>query len=107
MKVLRAKLYEREVEERSAKASEIAAEKKELGWGSQFRSYVLHPYKMVKDSRTGVEIGQPGRGAGWGPGGFRGGIPDGGAPPDERRGIATGRPQKKPLTGDDRGTAFF
>ncbi len=59
MKVLRAKLYEREVEERSAKASEIAAEKKEIGWGSQIRSYVLHPYKMVKDLRTGVESGNP------------------------------------------------
>jgi len=59
MKVLRAKLYEREVEERNAKASEIAAEKKEIGWGSQIRSYVLHPYKMVKDLRTGVESGNP------------------------------------------------
>lgn len=59
MKVLRAKLYEREVEERSAKASEIAAEKKDIGWGSQIRSYVLHPYKMVKDLRTGVESGNP------------------------------------------------
>lgn len=59
MKVLRAKLYEREVEVRTAKASEIAAEKKEIGWGSQIRSYVLHPYKMVKDLRTGVESGNP------------------------------------------------
>ncbi|MDD2856810.1 MAG: peptide chain release factor 2, partial [Desulfuromonadaceae bacterium] len=57
MKVLRAKLYERELEERRDKASEIAAEKKEIGWGSQIRSYVLHPYKMVKDLRTGVETG--------------------------------------------------
>ena len=59
MKVLRAKLYEREVAERKDKASEIAAEKKEIGWGSQIRSYVLHPYKMVKDLRTGVESGNP------------------------------------------------
>jgi peptide chain release factor 2 len=59
MKVLRAKLYEREVEERKANANEIAAEKKEIGWGSQIRSYVLHPYKMVKDLRTGVESGNP------------------------------------------------
>jgi peptide chain release factor 2 len=57
MKVLRAKLYEREVEDRKDKANEIAAEKKEIGWGSQIRSYVLHPYKMVKDLRTGVETG--------------------------------------------------
>jgi peptide chain release factor 2 len=59
MKVLRAKLYEREVEERKANANEIAAEKKDIGWGSQIRSYVLHPYKMVKDLRTGVETGNP------------------------------------------------
>ncbi|MDA8429588.1 MAG: peptide chain release factor 2, partial [Geobacteraceae bacterium] len=59
MKVLRAKLYEREVEERKDKAAGIAAEKKEIGWGSQIRSYVLHPYKMVKDLRTGVESGNP------------------------------------------------
>ena len=59
MKVLRAKLYERELEERTARASEIACEKKEIGWGSQIRSYVLHPYKMVKDLRTGVESGNP------------------------------------------------
>ncbi len=59
MRVLRAKLYEREIEEREAKASEISGEKKEIGWGSQIRSYVLHPYKMVKDLRTGVETGNP------------------------------------------------
>ena len=59
MKVLRAKLYEREVAERTSKAAEIAGEKKEIGWGSQIRSYVLHPYKMVKDLRTGVESGNP------------------------------------------------
>ena len=59
MKVLRSKLYELEVREREAKASDIAGEKKEIGWGSQIRSYVLHPYKMVKDLRTGVESGNP------------------------------------------------
>jgi peptide chain release factor 2 len=59
MRVLRAKLYEREVEEREARAAEISGEKKEIGWGSQIRSYVLHPYKMVKDLRTGVETGNP------------------------------------------------
>jgi peptide chain release factor 2 len=59
MRVLRAKLYERELEEREARAAEISGEKKEIGWGSQIRSYVLHPYKMVKDLRTGVETGNP------------------------------------------------
>ncbi len=59
MRVLRAKLFEREMEEREAQAAEIGGEKKEIGWGSQIRSYVLHPYKMVKDLRTGVETGNP------------------------------------------------
>ncbi|GAM08131.1 peptide chain release factor 2 [Geobacter sp. OR-1] len=59
MRVLRAKLYEKELQEREAQASEISGEKKEIGWGSQIRSYVLHPYKMVKDLRTGVETGNP------------------------------------------------
>ena len=59
MRVLRAKLYERELEEKENKAAEIGGEKKEIGWGSQIRSYVLHPYKMVKDLRTGVETGNP------------------------------------------------
>jgi peptide chain release factor 2 len=59
MKMLRAKLYEKEVQDREAKASEISGEKREIGWGSQIRSYVLHPYKMVKDLRTGVETGNP------------------------------------------------
>jgi len=59
LKVLRSKLYEKELREREAKASDIAGEKKEIGWGSQIRSYVLHPYKMVKDLRTGVESGNP------------------------------------------------
>jgi peptide chain release factor 2 len=59
MKVLRAKLFEREQREREAQAAEISGEKREIGWGSQIRSYVLHPYKMVKDLRTGVETGNP------------------------------------------------
>jgi peptide chain release factor 2 len=59
MKMLKAKLYEREVLDRENKAAEIAGEKKEIGWGSQIRSYVLHPYRMVKDLRTGVESGNP------------------------------------------------
>lgn len=59
MRVLRAKLYDREVREREAQAAEISGEKREIGWGSQIRSYVLHPYKMVKDLRTGVETGNP------------------------------------------------
>ena len=57
MKVLRSRLYEKEMEERRAKENEIEASKKEIGWGSQIRSYVLHPYKMVKDHRTNFEAG--------------------------------------------------
>ena len=59
LKVLRSKLYEKELQEREATAAEFSADKKEIGWGSQIRSYVLHPYKMVKDLRTGVETGNP------------------------------------------------
>ncbi len=59
MKMLRAKLFEKEMQEREAKAAEFSGDKKEIGWGSQIRSYVLHPYKMVKDLRTGVETGNP------------------------------------------------
>jgi len=59
LKVLRSKLYEKELQERESRAAELSAGKMEIGWGSQIRSYVLHPYKMVKDLRTGVETGNP------------------------------------------------
>jgi peptide chain release factor 2 len=57
MKMLRAKLYQREVEEKEKQLLEIRGEQKEIGWGSQIRSYVFHPYSMVKDHRTSVESG--------------------------------------------------
>jgi peptide chain release factor 2 len=56
MKVLKGRMYERELEKKKAKAQEVEANKKEIGWGSQIRSYVLHPYKMVKDHRTQFEV---------------------------------------------------
>lgn len=56
-KVLRSRLYEKAMEEKRAEAAEVEAGKKEIGWGSQIRSYVLHPYKMVKDHRTNCESG--------------------------------------------------
>ena len=56
MKVLRAKLYERELQEREAKAAELSADKKDIGWGSQIRSYVLDQSR-IKDLRTNVEVG--------------------------------------------------
>ena len=59
MKVLKSRLYERALEEKKAKQAEVEAGKKEIGWGSQIRSYVLHPYKMVKDLRTSFESSNP------------------------------------------------
>lgn len=56
-KVLRSRLYDKAMEERRAEEAETEANKKEIGWGSQIRSYVLHPYKMVKDHRTNEESG--------------------------------------------------
>lgn len=55
MQLLKSRLYERELEERRAKQAEIEANKKKIEWGSQIRNYVLHPYRLVKDVRTGVE----------------------------------------------------
>ncbi len=55
--MLRARLYERELERREEEAQAAAADKSDIGWGHQIRSYVLHPYQMVKDLRTGVETG--------------------------------------------------
>ena len=57
MKILRARLYEREREKQREKLDELNLTKKEIGWGSQIRSYVLHPYRMIKDHRTDFETG--------------------------------------------------
>ncbi|MGN0414618.1 MAG: peptide chain release factor 2 [Agathobacter sp.] len=57
MQMLKAKLYLLKQEENAAKAAGIRGEVKEIGWGSQIRSYVMQPYTMVKDHRTGVESG--------------------------------------------------
>ena len=57
--MLRARLYERELEEREAAAASETASKTEIGWGHQIRSYVLQPYQLVKDLRTGKESTSP------------------------------------------------
>jgi peptide chain release factor 2 len=57
MKMLRSKLYQHEMQKRQAEADEVNANKKAIEWGSQIRSYVMHPYRLVKDLRTGVEQG--------------------------------------------------
>ncbi|EAH4429842.1 peptide chain release factor 2 [Listeria monocytogenes] len=57
MKMLKTKLYQKEQEEKERELAEIRGEQKEIGWGSQIRSYVFHPYSMVKDHRTNYETG--------------------------------------------------
>jgi peptide chain release factor 2 len=57
MKYLQSRLYEMKLKEQNEKLQEINKTKKGIAWGSQIRSYVLHPYKMIKDHRTNVETG--------------------------------------------------
>ena len=61
MKVLRARLYDLRTKEQQQKLEQIAGAKKEIGFGSQIRSYVLQPYQMIKDHRTKVEVGDVNR----------------------------------------------
>ena len=55
MKVLKSRIYEKELEMKRAELAKQYDEKKPIEWGSQIRSYVLHPYSMVKDHRTSCE----------------------------------------------------
>lgn len=57
MTMLKSKLYQKELEEKEAEMAKARGEQKDIGWGSQIRSYVFHPYSMVKDHRTNVETG--------------------------------------------------
>ncbi len=57
MKILRSRLYDLELEKQKEKLDVFSKNKKEIGFGSQIRSYVLHPYRMVKDHRTSCEVG--------------------------------------------------
>ena len=61
MKVLRSKLYELEIARRQAESDKLEKSKLDIDFGSQIRSYVLHPYRLVKDMRTKVEIGDADR----------------------------------------------
>ncbi|MFT8310772.1 MAG: peptide chain release factor 2 [Sporolactobacillus sp.] len=61
MKMLKSRLYQLEEEKKEAEMAALHGEQKEIGWGSQIRSYVFHPYSMVKDHRTNVEIGDVNR----------------------------------------------
>ncbi|MBI4710767.1 MAG: peptide chain release factor 2, partial [Nitrospirae bacterium] len=57
LKVLRAKLFAVKKKEQDKKMEELIGEKKDIAWGSQIRSYILQPYQLVKDHRTGLEKG--------------------------------------------------
>ena len=57
MKVLKARLYQLEVEKQKEDVQKLEDSKMDIGWGSQIRSYVFHPYNMVKDHRTKEETG--------------------------------------------------
>lgn len=57
LKVLRSRLYEQYCKEREKEIQAISGDKKDIGWGSQMRSYVFHPYTLIKDHRTNLEIG--------------------------------------------------
>jgi peptide chain release factor 2 len=61
MKVLKSRLYDLKLKEQQAKLSQLGGEKKEIAFGSQIRSYVLHPYQMVKDHRTKYQVGDVNR----------------------------------------------
>jgi peptide chain release factor 2 len=61
MKFLKSRLYELKLQEQSDKADEMNKAKKDISWGSQIRSYILHPYKLIKDHRTNLEVGNVNR----------------------------------------------
>lgn len=57
MKILKARLYEQQIKQQEKELAELRGEQKDIGWGSQIRSYVFHPYSLVKDHRTNTEVG--------------------------------------------------
>jgi peptide chain release factor 2 len=61
MRVLKSRLFDMKMKEQQAKLDQLGGEKKDIAFGSQIRSYVLHPYQLVKDHRTKEEVGDPTR----------------------------------------------
>jgi peptide chain release factor 2 len=61
MKFLKSRIYEMQLQEQKKKIDELNKAKKDIAWGSQIRSYILHPYKLVKDHRTNLEVGNVNR----------------------------------------------
>lgn len=57
MKILKSKLYQLEIEKQAEELAKLRGEQKDIGWGNQIRSYIFHPYSMVKDHRTNIEVG--------------------------------------------------
>jgi peptide chain release factor 2 len=57
MKILKARLYDLEIKAKEKRMEDIVGDKKDIAWGNQIRSYVLQPYRMAKDHRTGLESG--------------------------------------------------
>ena len=57
LKILKARLYDMKLREQEERFEGIIGDKKEIAWGNQIRSYILHPYRLVKDHRTGLETG--------------------------------------------------
>ena len=58
LRMLKSKLYEIEVQKKNEERAKIEGQKMKIEWGSQIRNYVMHPYKLVKDARTGYETSQ-------------------------------------------------
>ena len=96
MKMMRSKLYEYELDKKKAATRKIEDSKLEIGFGSQIRSYVLQPYRMAKDLRTRVEVGDCGQGAR-----RRSGAVHSWLSQDAARGFnaGCGRPGRRPLAG--------
>ena len=59
MNMMKARLYEHEIKKKEQKTKNLESSKSDIGWGHQIRSYILHPYRLVKDNRTNFESSSP------------------------------------------------